>query len=197
MPDHLTRSDIEAFYSRKASSLKLGYFARHLSTCLACRSLYDDVTAQGQLTGGLTFYLSEASGLWSEHPQYEDKTAYANNALDTEEREIVDDHLARCMECSEAFSAFAAARVEDDAELGSTFSQFCSQEKRKLVRTIPLRKPQEWPITCSGCNVVRGIGFSAYLLGITHQSCIITFDDPKARLYNGSLSQHHRCRRRR
>ena len=137
MPDHLTRSDIEAFYSRKVSSLKRGYFARHLSTCLACRSMYDEATAQGQLTEGLTFYLSEASGLWSEHLQYEDKTAYANNALDTEEREIVDDHFARCVECREAFSAFEAARVENEAELVPRFPSFDHKKIGNLHKQHP------------------------------------------------------------
>jgi hypothetical protein len=111
----------------------LGYLARHLATCLACRSKYDAVTAEGRLTEGLAFDLSEASGLWSEHPQYEEKVDYVNNALDAEEREIVNDHLVRCVECREAFSAFAASRVDDEAEFVVRFPGFDHTNRGNLL----------------------------------------------------------------
>ena len=168
MPDHLTTSEIEAFCSREASSLKLGYFARHLATCLKCRALYDDVAGKRSLAGGFTFDVSEASGLWNEHPQYEEKVAYANNTLDAEEREIVNDHLATCMACRKAFSAFATSRIKDGAELALRFPKFEREQREPLKQRDRYRDFSRGPLLAiAGMVFVASGAFLIYRLSGT------------------------------
>ena len=158
MPDHLTRSEIEAFCARQGSTLKLGYFARHLAKCIECKSLYDEVAGKRSLAEGLTFDMSEASGLWNEHLQYEEKVAYANNALDAEEREIVNDHLATCLACRKAFSAFAASRIKDGAELALRFPKFKREQSEPLRQRARYRDVRRGPLLALAGMVVVASG---------------------------------------
>ena len=152
--------------SRQASSLKLGYFARHLATCIECKSLYDNVAGKRSLAEGLTFDVSEASGLWNEHPQYEEKVAYANNALDAEEREIVNDHLATCMACRKAFSAFAASRIKDGAELALRFPKFERKQSEPLRQRDRYRDLRRGPLLALAGMVFVASGSLLILLAI-------------------------------
>lgn len=99
MTDHPTTEKLQDFRRRTLGSAELLLVAQHLSDCQLCQRQFAAIFEQ--TTGGEGFRLSLApvAGLEHEHLESQQIRAYLDSALERDERQMLDAHMAVCAEC--------------------------------------------------------------------------------------------------
>ncbi len=118
----------------------------HLANCSDCRQLFHEIFQKRRNYAPVVIDLSPEKWLRDEHLDYEWLTAYVDDAMEKDEREMTEVHLKLCGQCREEVEEFIAWRRETEPELKVRYLLDDRADPRKWVwgswdwlRTI--RKP--------------------------------------------------------
>ena len=100
MSQHLTPQNIELYFKRALEPSALLEADAHLSSCPGCRDILREKEGINASVKSLHAEFRVLDDAETEHPDYAQLTAYADNQLDEIDREIVDAHLSFCSECA-------------------------------------------------------------------------------------------------
>src|ERR1051325_9410206 len=116
MTEHVSTSQMERFCAKASSQTELGWIAEHVADCETCHELM--VVTLRRRRGNAPFEFTMAAEFWfgDAHVDYEQLVVISDEALDSEEREILHLHLKVCASCREDVRDFLAFRKEFEAE---------------------------------------------------------------------------------
>ena len=96
MSEHFSKSLIEQFRDRSLDVSTLSDISAHLESCVECYELFREAFRDKKGDPPALFTLSSAVRLADEHIDYEQIVSYVDGGLDTEDREILDEHFELC-----------------------------------------------------------------------------------------------------
>src|SRR4029078_12508056 len=121
MARHVSRVEIEAFRERTVSAEGMTFVGEHIAGCRLCRELFREVLQERRSTAGKALSIGPAFWLKDEHLEYEQIVSYADQLMDSDERELYSEHLGLCGRCREDFESFLAHRRETEWELSTRY----------------------------------------------------------------------------
>ena len=97
------------------------FVGEHIAGCRLCRELFREVLQERGSTAGKALSIGPAFWLKDEHLEYEQIVSYADQLMDSDERELYSEHLGLCGRCREDFESFLAHRRETEWELSTRY----------------------------------------------------------------------------
>lgn len=94
----------------------------HLANCAECHQLFHEIFQKRRNFAPVVIDLSPEKWLRDEHLDYEWLTAYVDDAMEKDEREMTEIHLRLCGQCREEVEEFIAWRQETEPELKVRYS---------------------------------------------------------------------------
>ena len=88
MSRHVSKVEMEAFCERTGSAEGMAFIGAHIAICRLCRELFREVLQERRSTSGKRFSIGPAFWLKHEHLEYEQTVSYADQLMDSDEREI-------------------------------------------------------------------------------------------------------------
>jgi hypothetical protein len=130
MTEHVSTSQMERFCVQASSETDRALIAKHLADGETCHELM--VVTLKRRSGDAPIKFTLAPEFWFRHAHvdYEQLVAISDEALDSEEREILNLHLKVCTSCREDVRDFLAFRKEFEAEKEVTYEPSCRKCQR-------------------------------------------------------------------
>lgn len=117
MNDHLSDPKIILFQARALPSAEMRAALEHLAQCIHCRQRSHEHFQATNAYQSSTITLSPALQFRYEHLEAEQLTAFVNQSLDSEDKEIAQAHLQTCLECRSDVQSLLAFQEELKTEL--------------------------------------------------------------------------------
>lgn len=134
MSEHLTAQHIEAYRAEKLSGAAVAFVYNHIAVCETCRNLLGDVS---KVHASVDNWKNDFAIHAQEHIDYELLSAYVDTKIGSIERQIVENHLQTCLQCSQeaqdllAFSAdFKSDPINEPVTNSITISATIQQPAR-------------------------------------------------------------------
>ncbi len=98
MSKHLTAQHVEAYRAKKLSGDALPFVYDHIAVCETCRNLLGDAP---KVRVSVDSWKNDFAIQSQEHVDYELLSAYVDTKIGSIERQIVENHLQTCVQCSQ------------------------------------------------------------------------------------------------
>lgn len=108
---------MEQFCARTLDAAKMLFILEHLDDCEDCCHFLQHTFRRQNNYAPIVIDLSPESWLRHEHLDYEWLIAYVDETMDSDEREMTENHLQLCRSCNEEVKEFIAWRRESEPEL--------------------------------------------------------------------------------
>ena len=145
MSEHLTKTQIIQLSAKTLPKKQLSIAGAHLSDCAICLQQFQ--LGFQRLYGGEGGSFTLESEYWfrHDHLQFEDLVKFADNALGSSEKKVVNIHQRSCKECREGLRAFQSYRHETQSDLHLSYAPISSSrnQPRSTWDWLPhnLRRP--------------------------------------------------------
>jgi hypothetical protein len=113
---------MERFCARTLEVSKMAAIGEHLANCAECHQLFHETFQKRRNFAPVFIDLSPEKWLRDEHLDYEWLTAYVDDAMEKDEREMTEIHLGLCGQCREEVEDFITWRREIESELKVRYS---------------------------------------------------------------------------
>lgn len=124
---------MERFCARTLEVSKMAAIGEHMADCPECQRLFHDFFQKRRAFAPVVIDLSPEKWLRDEHLDYEWLTAYVDDAMEKDEREMTELHLQLCDQCREEVEEFIAWQQEIKPELKIRYMPDAPASSRKWV----------------------------------------------------------------
>jgi len=124
---------MERFCARTLEVSKMAAIGEHMADCPECQRLFHDFFQKRRAFAPVVIDLSPEKWLRDEHLDYEWLTAYVDDAMEKDEREMTELHLQLCDQCREEVEEFIAWQQEIEPELKIRYMPDDPASSRKWV----------------------------------------------------------------
>ncbi|MGE0129319.1 MAG: zf-HC2 domain-containing protein [Blastocatellales bacterium] len=124
---------MQRFCARILEVSKMAAIGEHLANCPECHQIFHEVFQKRRNFAPVVIDLSPEKWLRDEHLDYEWLTAYVDNAMEKDEREMMEIHLRLCGQCREEVEEFIAWRRKTEPELKVRYMSDDRAGSRKWV----------------------------------------------------------------
>ena len=124
---------MERFCARTLEVSKMAAIGEHMADCPECQRLFHDFFQKRRAFAPVVIDLSPEKWLRDEHLDYEWLTAYVDDAMEKDEREMTELHLQLCDQCREEVEEFIAWQQEIKPELKIRYMPDDPASSRKWV----------------------------------------------------------------